>query len=168
LKDLLIMLRLKYAPDPIFSCKAKIVTTITAEVKDNLEQMLTIMYKHNGIGLGANMVGLLECLVVIDLQENGVRQPYKMINPKVVEFSENSIIMLEASLSFPGVKAKITRAADVTVSYFDEDNQEKNLQATGLLARVLQHEIDYLHGKVFLDYLSATKRKILLRKIKIK
>ncbi len=162
------MLQLKYGPDPIFSCKARVVTTINAEVKANLLQMLTIMYKYNGIGLGANMVGLLDCLIVVDLQENGVKQPYKMINPKIVEFSENSITMLEASLSFPGIHAKITRPAEVKVSYFDGYDQEKHLKATGLLARVLQHEIDYLHGKVFLDYLSITKRKILLQKIKIK
>lgn len=157
------MLRLKYAPDPIFSAKAKMVTAITPEVKDHLDQMIAIMYKYNGIGLGANMVGLLECLVVVDLGEDSVF--YKMINPKIVSSSEDSIEMLEASLSFPGIEAKITRPKDVTVNYLNEAGEEKLLEARGLLARVLQHEIDYLHGKVFLDYLGSTKRKMLLRKI---
>lgn len=159
-------LDLKYAPDPIFSAKAREVVEITSEVKDHLDQMLKIMYKHDGIGLGANMVGLLECLVVVDLGHGGT--VYKMVNPKIVSVSANSVEMVEASLSFPGIKAKIARPQDVTVQYLDEEGEEKTLEAAGLLARVLQHEIDYLHGKVFLDYLSATKRKILMHKIKAK
>ena len=158
------MLKLKYAPDPIFSAKAKMVAAITPEVKCHLAQMLKVMYKHNGIGLGANMVGLLDCLIVVDLGEDG--SCYKMINPKIVSASEDSIEMLEASLSFPGIEAKITRPKEVVVSYLNEAGEEKCLEASGLLARVLQHEIDYLHGKVFLDYLGSTKRKMLLGKIR--
>lgn len=159
-------LKLVYGPDPIFRKHADMVTVYDAALSKTLQDMADTLYFHNALGIGANMLGLLQRLVVVDLQEDKKKQLYKMVNPEIINKSSNKVEMIEASLSFPGIKAKIERPEHIEVVYYDEAGAKIELAATGLLARVIQHEVDYLNGITFLDYLSPVKRKILLSKIK--
>ena len=160
------MLKLIYGPDPIFSQKAQPVTNVTDDTRLKIKQMFEIMYAHQGVGLGANMVGLLEKIIVIDLQEGGVKQPIAMVNPRIREISQDTQSFEEGSLSFPGISAEIIRPKSICVKYLDEHGTEKQKHAAGWLAQVIQHEIDYLDGVIFLDYLSKLKKQTLLKKLK--
>lgn len=157
--------QLVYAPNPIFKQKASLVDVVDDTIRASLDKMLNTMYIEHGVGIGANMVGLLQQLVVIDLQEDGKKQPLFMVNPTISWASDNMQTFTEASLSFPGISAPITRPAEIEVSYLDYEGKPSSLKATGFLATVIQHEIDYLHGKTYLDYLSHTKRSMLLKKM---
>ena len=158
-------IKLVYAPDPVFTKKAKDVEVIDSKVHYIVDAILDIMYRNNAVGIGANMVGILKKLAVVDLQENGLRQPFVFINPKITSFSVESQIFEEGSLSYPGIKANITRPKHIELEYFDYDGNNKKLAVSGWFATVIQHELDYLDGKVFLDYLSPLKRNILLKKM---
>ncbi|WP_321389293.1 peptide deformylase [Emcibacter sp.] len=159
-------LKLIYAPDPIFRQKAAPVDRVDDEIRQMSSDMFEVLYREQGVGLGANMVGLLKRLIVIDLQEGGVKQPIAMVNPEIVEKSEELQAFEEGSLSYPGISAEITRPKNITVTYLDEQGAAQTLEAEGWLATVIQHEVDYLDGVVFLDYLSPVKRNMLLKKMK--
>ena len=88
-----------------------------------------------------------------------------MVNPVITYYSEETDLFMEASLSFPGIQAKIKRSKIIEVDYYSEEGVKNSLKAEGMLARVIQHEVDYLQGKTFLDYLSPVKRKMLLLKL---
>jgi len=115
--------------------------------------------------MGANMIGVLKRIIVIDLQENGTRKPFAFINPEIIWRSEEMQTFQEASLCFPGISANIMRPNAIKVRYLDIDGNPQELEAKGYFATVIQHEIDYLDGKVFLDYLSPLKRNALLKKM---
>ena len=123
------------------------------------------LYIERGVGMGANMVGLLKQIVVIDLQEDGKRSPMAMINPEIIWRSEETQTYLESSLCYPGISADITRAKEIKVKYLDYDGKEQELVCEGFLSTVVQHEVDYLVGVVFLDYLSPMKRNMLMKKM---
>lgn len=158
-------LSLIYAPNAIFKKHAKDVTIVNDEIRTIVDQMLKIMYQEKAVGLGANMVGVLQRIVVVDLRENGIPKPYIFINPKITWHSEETQTFTEASLSFPGINAEITRPKAVKLNYLDYEGKKNDLEASGFFATVIQHEIDYLNGKVFLDYLSKLKRDTLLSKM---
>ena len=159
------LLNLCIAPNPIFKKKAQNVEVIDNSIRNKLDNMLETMYHENAIGMGANMVGLLDRLVVIDIVPNGKNEPILMINPEITYQSDETQIFDEASICFPGISAKITRARHITVEFLDYDGNKQKIEADGWLSTVIQHEIDYLDGKVFLDYLSNLKRNILLKKM---
>ncbi len=158
-------LPLIYAPNPIFKKKAEPVAAVNDEVKQQLNDLLETLYHEQGVGIAAPMVGLLSQLVVIDLQANGEKSPLLMVNPTITERSAEDQTIEEASLCFPGISAPVKRSAAVTVEYLDENGQKQTLKADGFFAQVIQHEIDYLHGKVFLDYLSPLKRDMMIKKM---
>ncbi|WP_025897967.1 peptide deformylase [Sneathiella glossodoripedis] len=157
-------LPLVIAPDPIFRKKAEVVDKVDDEIRGHIHDMFETLYAANGLGLGANMVGLLKQIIVIDLKENGVSQPLAMVNPEILQSSDSMQVYNEASLSFPGISADIKRPDQITVRYLDEPGDEQTLKADGFLATVIQHEMDYLQGRTFLDHLSRTKRDTLMRK----
>jgi len=159
-------LPLVIAPNPIFRKVAEPVLVVDAEVKQLIVDMFATVYAEKGLGIGANMVGVLRRVIVIDLQENGNRNPIAMINPEIIEASTEQQTFNEASLSYPGIDADITRPQEITVQYLDEEGQSQKLKASGFLATVIQHERDYLDGRVFLDHLSRIKREGLTRKYK--
>ena len=159
------ILSLVFGPDPIFKQHAVKVENFDDNLKKRLQDMADTLYHHKALGIGANMVGILECLVVVDIQENGQKKLFKMVNPVIKYYSQETDFFMEASLSFPGIQAKIERPVNIEVEYFTEEGIQQNLQASGMLARVIQHEVDYLNGKTYLDYLSSTKRKMLLLKL---
>ena len=158
-------LPLRIAPDPIFRQTAAPVEEVTDEIRAHIDDMFETLYLEQGVGLGANMVGLLQPIIVVDLLQGGVHAPLVMVNPVITKTSDDVQTSEEASLSFPGISAKITRPATIEITYLDRDGNEQSREATGFLATVIQHEMDYLDGQTFLDHLSPIKRKMLLKKM---
>lgn len=153
------------APDPIFRNKAKPVAKVTDETRELVDAMFATMEYERAVGLGANMVGILQRIAVVDLHEGGHSKPYCFINPEITWKSEETQTFEEASISFAGISAEITRPKAIKVSYLDRDGNKQELEADGFLACVIQHEIDYLDGKTFLDHLSKMKRDMLVKKM---
>ena len=158
-------LSLVYAPNAIFKKHAEHVAVVNDDIRKIADQMLKILYQEKAVGLGANMVGILQRIVVIDLQEGGIPKPYIFINPEITWYSEEMQTFKEASLCFPGISAEITRPDSIELSYLDYEGKKNVLEASGFFATVIQHEVDYLNGKVFLDYLSKFKRDTLVNKM---
>ncbi len=154
-----------YAPSPIFKHKAKPVIKVDQLIGDLASDMLETMYAENAVGLGANMVGIDQQIIVLDIRKNDVKNPYVMLNPEIIEASAETSEYEEASISFPGISAMIKRPKKIKVKYLDLDNNEQVLAADEFLARVILHETDYLHGVVYLDYLSKLKRDMLMAKM---
>lgn len=158
-------LQLVYAPNPIFRQKALPVDKVDDEIRSLVDKMLATVYVEGAIGLGANMVGVLKPIVVIDLQEDGARNPRIFINPEITWYSEEMQTFKEASLCFLGIDADVTRPKAIKMNYLDYDGKPQEIEAEGFLATVIQHEVDYLGGKIFLDYLSKLKRDTLMKKM---
>ncbi len=154
-----------FAPHPIFKHKARLITKIDHDIKDLANDMLETMYAENAIGLGANMVGIDQQIIVLDMRSDNIKQPYIMLNPEIIETSAELSEYEEASLSFPGISAMVMRPKKIKVKYLDLDGKEHILEADEFLARVILHETDYLHGIVYLDYLSKLKRDMLIAKM---
>tara|TARA_B100000989_G_C19413920_1_gene415573 strand:+ start:71 stop:586 length:516 start_codon:yes stop_codon:yes gene_type:complete len=158
-------LRLIYGPDPIFKQTAAPVNTFDDALRATTEAMCEVMYAEKAVGLGANMVGLLQRIIVVDLQTQAEHAPMMMVNPVIEARSEAVQRFEEGSVSFPFISAEIERPAEIRLTYQDINGNTQSMQAEGWLATVIQHEIDYLDGVVFLDYLSKTKRDMLLRRM---
>jgi len=159
------LIEIVYAPNGIFKKKAISVLNVDNKVRLIVDQMFEIMYQHGAVGMGANMVGILQRIAVVDLQENNEQHPYVLINPSINYASSETQIFEEGSISYPGIKAKITRPKHIEIQYLDYYGRKQLLKASDWLSTVIQHELDYLDGKVFLDYLSPLKRNILLKKM---
>lgn len=159
-------MKLVIGPDPIFKKKALPVEKVDGPIRVLVHQMYDLLYEAQGIGLGANMVGLLQRIVVIDHKPNGHPFPVTYINPQLRDLSNETQTFNEASLSFPGISAEITRAYAVTVDYLDVNGNAQSERLEGWPATVLQHEVDYLDGITFLDHMSTTKRAMLMKKYK--
>ncbi len=134
-------------------------------VQGLVPQMLATMYAAPGIGLAAPQVGVLLRLAVVDLQPEDAPAPIVLINPEITRVSEDWAIREEGCLSLPGQYADVSRPARVHIRYTDLDGKLHDLDAEGLLAACLQHEIDHLDGVLFVDHLSALKRNMILRRL---
>lgn len=151
-------------PDPRLKRKAKPVTEIEA-VQPFIDDLLQTMYHtDDGIGLAATQVGSEHAIVVIDISEER-NQPLVLINPQITE-SSGEFIGEEGCLSIPGYRSKVKRFESVTVSYLDRQGQAQTIHCDDFLAIVLQHEIDHLHGKVFIEHLSRLKQEMALKKVR--
>lgn len=159
------VLQLIYAPNPIFKQQAEKVEKFDAQTKQIVDDMFATLEYEHAIGLGANMVGILKRIIVIDTERTGISNRFYMINPEIIEKSSTTQTFEEASLCFPGIAAEVTRPDAITVKYYDCDGIEHSMKADGFLATVIQHEMDYLDGVVFLDYLSKMKKDMLLKKM---
>lgn len=160
-------LDLVIAPNPIFKKHADSVD-IKAEgyaLKPLIADLFETLYDNKGLGLAATMVGVLKRIVVIDLMEDGKKCPKAYINPEIVWSSDEMQDHVEASLCYPGIEATITRPREIKIRYLDEEGVEQLEEAEDFRATVLQHEIDYLNGKVFLDYIKPVKRQMLIKKM---
>ena len=154
-------------PEEILRARAEEVPSVDDEIRRILSDMLDTMYGSDGVGLAGNQVGLLKRLVVIDVSGNPDKpEPVKLVNPKIVWHGEETAEHDEGCLSVPGQYACVKRFKEVEVLFLDETGAERRVKASGLLAVALQHEIDHLDGKLFIDYLSSLKRNILIRKLK--
>ena len=158
-------LQLVLAPDPIFKKKSAPVEKITDEIRQLMDGMMDTLKAEQGVGMAAPMVDVLKRIVVIDLHQDGKPIKLRMANPEIIEKSEEKQIFEEASLCYPGISADIKRPKWVKVKYLDYDGKTQEIEADGFLATCIQHEIDYLNGIVYLDYLSKLKRDTLLRKM---
>jgi peptide deformylase len=144
-------------PDPKLHTVAKPVKDIDARIKTLIADMLETMYDANGIGLAATQVNVHERLVVIDTSEER-DEPLVLINPEITWMGDERVKGDEGCLSVPGIYDGVERATQVKVRALDEEGKERTIEAEGLLAVCIQHELDHLLGKVFVEYLSPLKR----------
>ena len=159
------MLKLRYYGDPILRRRAMDVQAFDASLRDLASQMLEAMEREEGVGLAAPQVGLdLRVLVALAMREPGdeTAEPVVMVNPEILERSHETWVYEEGCLSIPGVRGDVTRPERVRVHYQDLDGTNHSIDVDGMFARILQHEIDHLNGKLFIDYLS-TADKLLLK-----
>jgi peptide deformylase len=163
------VLQLQFWPAEILRVKAEPIadSQFTPELVATLENMAETMYTENGIGLAAPQVGISKRMIVIDVPEGEERNSRlrALVNPRIVEKS-GTIIWEEGCLSFPGVTADVTRAAQIRIQYRNPLGEAQELVAEDLEAVCIQHEVDHLDGINFVDYLSPLKRKLLLRDLK--
>ena len=153
-------------PDPRLKMRAAPVAEITDALRDLGKDMLETMYNAPGIGLAAPQIGELVRLVVLDcVKEEGPPRPLIMFNPEVVAVSEELNVYEEGCLSIPEQYADVTRPAEVQVRWTDPDGQEQSEEMGGLWATCIQHEIDHLDGKLFIDYLKPLKRQMITRRM---
>src|SRR5919109_4575644 len=156
---------LKY-PEPVLSRASLPVKDITGKTAQLINDMLETMYAAPGVGLAAPQVGVSQRVIVLDVDhENPHKQVYKLINPAVTR-AEGEIIWEEGCLSVVDFTAEVRRAARVEVVAMDENEKELKIEAEGLLAVALQHEIDHLDGKLFIDRISRLKRDLYSRRRK--
>lgn len=130
-----------------------------------LPGMFAAMYAAPGIGLAAPQVGVSLRFCILDLMPEGVAAPLTLVNPRILAASEEMVVREEGCLSIPNQYADVARPARVRVAYEDMEGQHRELDAEGLLATCVQHEIDHLDGVLFTDHLSALKRNMLLRRL---
>lgn len=153
------------APNPIFKQKAEIVTEFDDKLKETAESMMAILKAYEAIGLGANMVGVLQRIIIAPLSEEDITAPMIMINPEITKFSEKTQIVRELSLSFPTVEADIKRPSEIELTYQTLTGEKIHTTVSGFAATVVQHEMDYLDGKTFLDYIPKAKAQLLKEKM---
>ncbi len=154
------------APDPRLKQKATRVERVDDEIRQLMDDMLETMYDAPGIGLAAPQVGVLERVIVVDCAgKDEEPKPYRMANPEIVWVSDDDASYEEGCLSLPEHYAEVVRPAAVKIRYLDRENEIRELDADGLLATCVQHEIDHLDGILFVDHLTALKRNMILRKL---
>jgi peptide deformylase len=154
-------------PDPRLKKPADPVTDLTDELRSLAGDMLDTMYDAPGIGLAAPQIGVSQRLIVLDCvkAEGEAPRPLAMFNPEVIASSDDTSVYEEGCLSIPDIYADVTRPAEVEVRWMDVKGQEQQEVFTGLWATCVQHEIDHLDGKLFIDYLSPLKRQLITRKM---
>ncbi|RCK40639.1 peptide deformylase [Thalassospira xiamenensis] len=160
LRDILIV------PDPRLKQECEEVAEVNDEIRELLDDMLETMYAAPGIGLAAPQIGVMKRLVVMDVSDDKEKpQPLKLVNPEIIWESEETSVYQEGCLSIPEQYADVERPAEVGLRYLDENGKEHEIEADGLLATCIQHELDHLDGILFTDYLSALKRNMILKKV---
>ena len=153
-------------PDPFLRQKSKKVEKVDDDIRSLMDDMLETMYDAPGIGLAAIQIGIPKRVIVIDLaKENEKKQPLYFVNPEIITKSEIDLTYEEGCLSVPGQFAEIDRPDKCKVKYLDYNGKEQILNAEGLLATCIQHEIDHLEGILFIDYLSKLKRSMITKKL---
>ncbi|WP_426701690.1 peptide deformylase [Rhodanobacter sp. Col0626] len=150
-------------PDPRLRTRAEPVSIFDAGLKQFVADLFETMYAANGVGLAATQVNVHQCVLVADMSDDR-KQPLALINAQILEKSGSQVYQ-EGCLSFPGLYADVTRALKVKVKAQDVDGKEIIVEAEGPLAVCIQHELDHLEGKVFVDYLSSLKRALLLKRL---
>ena len=154
-------------PDPVLRKISRPVERVDEAVRRLLDDMVQSMIEGKGIGLAAIQVARPLRLIVTHLEEDEApAQTLKLVNPEILWRSNEERVYEEGCLSLPDQTAEVARPARVRVRYVDEHGELREREAEGLLATCLQHEIDHLDGVLFIDYLSAVKRNIIVRKLK--
>ena len=154
------------APDPRLKAVSQPVVRVDDEIRRLIDDLVESMYAADGIGLAAIQIGVPKRILVMDLdQRDGKKNPLTFINPKILWASEELATFEEGCLSVPEIWEEVARPAKIRAEYLDRDGARQELEAEGLLATCLQHEMDHLEGVLFLDHLSKLKRSIALRKL---
>ncbi|ORE95694.1 peptide deformylase [Acuticoccus yangtzensis] len=153
-------------PDPVLRRVAEPINAVDARIRTLAEDMLETMYDAPGIGLAAPQIGVLERLIVLDVATDEEKTPAPMVfvNPEIIARSDEMSVYEEGCLSIPEFTSDVERPARVTVRSLDKDGAEQIVEAEGLLATCLQHEIDHLNGVLFIDHLSRLKRERVVKK----
>jgi peptide deformylase len=157
------MLTILEFPDSRLRNVAKPVDGVDDDIRRLVDDMFETMYEAPGIGLAAVQVGVAKQVITIDISEDG-DQPLVLINPEIIE-TDGSAVMDEGCLSVPGIHEAVKRAAYIRVRSLDREGQVQEIEAEDLLAVCIQHEIDHLDGKLFVDYLSSLKRLRVRKKL---
>jgi peptide deformylase len=148
--------------DKILRRKTKKITDVDIETVELIKNMFQTMRNANGIGLAANQVGADKSIIVIDVsvvEEYEHIKPMVFINPEIIYKSEETIVIEEGCLSIPDIRCEIERPKDIILKYLDTEMKEHKLEASGLLARVTQHEFDHLNGILFTDLIDQMEKK---------
>lgn len=154
-------------PDPILRQVSKPVERVDDDLRRLADDMLETMYDAPGIGLAAIQIGLPLQMLVIDLaKDDQPKEPQIIINPQIVAHGDEPSVYEEGCLSIPEYYAEVERPATVIVTCLDRDGKEQTIEAEGLMATCLQHEIDHLNGVLFIDHISKLKRDMVMRKFK--
>lgn len=156
-------MRIELLGAPVLRQKAAEVIEIDEGLRLLIADMFEAMYTAEGIGLAGNQVGVLQRVIVVDVRDEE-RPGFALVNPRIVERGQEVEKSEEGCLSIPGVSSLVERVTSVTVEGLDPQGHPVRIEADGLLARCLQHEIDHLDGILFIDHLSALKRSMLLKK----
>ncbi len=157
---------IKIVPDPALRQVCAPVTEVDDTIRRLMDDMLETMYHAPGIGLAAPQIGVAKRVVVMDVSEKDEEPaPLRLINPEILWTSEDLVTAQEGCLSVPEQYAEVTRPADVKIAYLDQTGTRRELQADGILAVCIQHEIDHLDGVLFTDHLSTLKRNMIMRKV---
>jgi peptide deformylase len=152
-------------PDKRLRQVSAVINKITPDLLALAQDMLETMYAAPGIGLAAVQIGILKRLVVVDVEhKQGEKKPLIFFNPQIIWAGEEKSIYKEGCLSIPGFEEEVERPAQIRISYMDDKGKKQEMQADGLLATCLQHEIDHINGKLFIDYLSNLKRALITKK----
>ncbi len=152
-------------PDPRLKKPCEAVTEITPELRTLAADMLETMYDAPGVGLAAPQIGVMLRIIVMDCIKDGPAEPMVLLNPKVTWSSEDVNVYEEGCLSIPDQYAEVKRPASVTVEWLGLDGTTQERTFAGLWATCVQHEIDHLDGKLFIDYLGPLKRQMITRKM---
>jgi len=154
------------APDPRLKAVSEPVARVDEETKKLIDDLIESMYAADGIGLAAIQVGVPRRVLVMDIgQRDGKKTPMAFVNPEIAWASEELATFQEGCLSVPEIWEDVERPAKIRATYLDRDGNKQELEADGLLATCLQHEMDHLDGILFLDHLSKLKKSIALRKL---
>ena len=155
------------APDPRLKIKCEAVEEVTKDLRKLAADMLETMYDAPGIGLAAPQVGVPKRLIVVDVAKGEDEpHPYQMINPEISWASDELLDYEEGCLSLPEHYAQVTRPEKIRVSFLDLTGQPQEIEASGILATCIQHEMDHLDGVLFVDHISKLRRDLILRKLK--
>lgn len=153
--------------DPILTKETKPISENSEELQSLIDNMFETMYQASGVGIAAPQIGKSIQVFVMDadaiteeIEDEEDAGPIVLINPKIIKEDEEKVKLEEGCLSIPEVRDEISRPKSITVTYKDRDFNDQTLEASGWVARVIQHEYDHLQGVLFLDYLSAFKRRL--------
>ena len=158
---------LLFVPNPLLRQKAEKIDIVGENEIKIAEKMKEVMLKAPGVGLAANQIGILKKIVTIYFVEPETKKEiqYNLFNPEIISYSNEKIIMEEGCLSIPEQFAEIERPKKIVIQYLNEKNILIKREVSGVEARILQHEIDHLYGKLFFDYISYLKRNIMIKKV---
>ena len=153
-------------PDPILRKKSDLLEKVDDNIRNLMQDMLKTMYDAPGIGLAAVQIGILKRLIVIDIsRDEDKKDPLFLINPEIIDRSKETSTYEEGCLSLPGQFAEIERPAECLVKFIDYNGKKNEIKANGLLSTCIQHEVDHLDGKLFIDYLSKLKKDMIIKKL---
>ena len=154
------------APDRRLKVKSTPVEAVDDDVRKLLGDMLETMHAAPGIGLSAVQVGVPKCLITVDVsRDDEDNAPLFLANPEIIEYSNEIQTLSEGCLSLPDQFADLPRPEAIVLDYLDYDGAQQKIRADGLLSRCIQHEMDHLLGRLFVDHMSAVKRSMILRKL---
>ena len=160
-------MRILTYPDPRLRQIAEPVDDVDDDLQKTLDSMYYAMIAHRGIGLAATQLGIPKRLIVIDLSSVGITSgPMYLVNPEIIRFSTEKVTESEGCLSFPQCWGKVERSKDIDVRYLNYNGDQITIEATGLMAACIQHEVEHLDGILFHDHLSKMKKKMNERKLR--